>query len=86
MGARARGEGQRMKTESTRLGLNCSLLDADVEILKDTDDDLYNTHERKDTKKVGSGRGCPVRFGPQLAGGCKRWTLAELPIVPMTLW
>lgn len=86
VGARPRGEEQRMKTESKRLSPHCSHLDANVEILEDTDNYLYNIDERiKTQNKVGSGQGCPVRFGPQFTGGCKRWTLAELPKVPKAL-
>lgn len=84
VGVRAGGEKQRMKTESKRLDLNYSLLDANVEILRDTDNYLYNTDERTKTQnKVGSGQGCPVRLGPQLTG--KRWTLVELPMMAMAL-
>lgn len=65
LGMEARDKGQRMKTESKRLGHNCLLLDTFVEILEDIDNFLCDTDEKTETQnKVGSGQGCRARFGP----------------------
>ena len=69
MGARARGKEQWRKPER-RVGLDCSLLEVNVEILEAADNYLYNTEERAEMQnKVGSGQGYRVRFGPQPTGG-----------------